>query len=253
MLVPRAIISFFCCSQSLCRLWPCGHRLCGYRGYTLLWKLSNEKLCSRALYGQTRCANSWRKDLTLTSTSLVQTMARVWWVFFRMPPKKAPGPVRGTATPARGAAKPSEPNRGRGHVHGAGVVSARGGSKARGGGQATRGRGTVVTAPRGRGVASAGRGVASTRGAKTARGGASAKTTPTKTAASGKGEVPKKPAWTKEDEAARKIQCMVRGRLARKKKEELVNAKRNYEEEIDRIQKEVIMSHTKKLQSSWVL
>ena len=53
--------------------------------------------------------------------------------------------------------------------------------------------------------------------------------------------------WTPEDEAARKIQTMVRGKLARNKLEGEKKKKKEYEEEMDRLEKEVITIYTKSI------
>ncbi len=50
---------------------------------------------------------------------------------------------------------------------------------------------------------------------------------------------PKEKVWTKEDEAARKIQTMGRGYIARKQLKILKQKKQEYEELMDKLEKEV--------------
>lgn len=156
-----------------------------------------------------------------------------------MPPKRGI-PTRGAAS-GRGAAKPAE-STGRPQAAGqAGAVAPQRGTGARPRatpfkqGAAARGKGTV-TPSRGRGAGRGGKPPVSTR-VSLAKSAAKSAAVP---AAGGKqAEAPAKKAWTERDEAARKIQCMVRGRLARKKKEQLKKERIDYEAEIEKIQREV--------------
>ena len=54
-----------------------------------------------------------------------------------------------------------------------------------------------------------------------------------------KKETVKKPVWTPEDESARKIQTAARGYLARKELKKLQKEKEEYEELMDKLEKEV--------------
>ena len=56
-------------------------------------------------------------------------------------------------------------------------------------------------------------------------------------------EKPKEKVWTKEDEAARKIQTKIRQFLAKKKLAKKKKEKVDYEEMMDRLEKEVIIIH----------
>ena len=58
-----------------------------------------------------------------------------------------------------------------------------------------------------------------------------------------KKETEKKPAWTPEDESARKIQTVARGYLARKELKKLKKEKEEYEELMDKLEKEVDFSN----------
>ena len=58
-----------------------------------------------------------------------------------------------------------------------------------------------------------------------------------------KKETEKKPVWTLEDESARKIQTAARGYLARRELKKLKKEREEYEELMDKLEKEVDFSN----------
>ena len=174
-----------------------------------------------------------------------------------MPPKRAPtstgSKASGTgakAVPSRGGKTSTSsacgrtttqpPSRGAASTaRGTGRVAPGGASTARGQGVGSV-RGTGVS--RGRGAPARGGKVPGSQGSKTNTGKAAGAAAASKAAASN-AKPATKPQWTKEDSAARLIQCIVRGFLARRKLAALRVKHQKYLEEMSRIEKEVSRVH----------